>query len=622
MSLVSRLLRIWSFILLLAIGTSAWSVSPVHVDSMDDAFLLLASHTEILEDKTGIYVVQDFDNETTAARFVSVTDRDSTLTFGYTRSVYWLRFQLINTGVTDIDRILEIRSARLAQIHIYAQIAGKQEHWQIGYADRVMTEEPARFPTARIKVPAGDQVWVYIRVKTPNSMNLPLRLWTPQAYMDQTHEDIAWQAGYFGMIFLIIVYNFLLMVILREKNYLLYLIFASSVALALLNITGIGTAYLWHTNRYWTTVGVHIPAALASVGMLLLTQRMLDTRDRVPRIHAVLQLSVIANCAMGFLIAVWFESAKFVFATVNIFTAAAILAAGVQAGYHRQRTAYFLVAAFALLFLTIILTQLRNLGFIDSSYFIQEWIQIAAIVDLVLLSIAMADQFYSNRKETNLAQRAAISAQNALIQNLKESERILESKVKERTELLQISNEKLEALTLTDSLTGVSNRRHFDKVFQEECRRSVRTNQPLVIGMVDVDWFKSYNDLYGHVGGDACLRRVATAMKGCLRRPGDLFARYGGEEFVFLAPTSDTKNGLKLASLLVELVSSLRIDHLGSPNGHVTISAGIVCAVPGSRFEDLIDMADAALYQAKRDGRNRVGLAELNSSTRSETVWS
>lgn len=188
----------------------------------------------------------------------------------------------------------------------------------------------------------------------------------------------------------------------------------------------------------------------------------------------------------------------------------------------------------------------------------------------------------------------------------------LEVRVRERTQALEQANCQLAALSLTDSLTGIANRRRFDDVLVSEINRAARSRQPLALMMIDVDFFKSYNDYYGHQEGDICLRQVAQLLQSWVRRPGDLVARYGGEEFVLLAADSDVGPALDLAENIRQAVETLALPHLKSPLAHcrVTISIGVVVTVPDDRQSpaSLIRMADQAMYRAKNTGRNQVAL--------------
>ena len=180
---------------------------------------------------------------------------------------------------------------------------------------------------------------------------------------------------------------------------------------------------------------------------------------------------------------------------------------------------------------------------------------------------------------------------------------------KARERELEALTRKFEQLSNQDGLTGVPNRRCFEDVFQKEWLRSRREGMPLSALMIDIDFFKNYNDTYGHLQGDLCLRQVARAIETALKRPGDFVARYGGEEFVVLLPGTDLAGALSIAGLIRANVRAAAIEHASSQvSKRVTVSIGISGVVPTMDMEPegLLAAADAALYQAKSSGRNRV----------------
>ena len=178
-----------------------------------------------------------------------------------------------------------------------------------------------------------------------------------------------------------------------------------------------------------------------------------------------------------------------------------------------------------------------------------------------------------------------------------------------RTHLtLKAQSDLLRQWVYIDGLTGVYNRRHFDERLAAEWGRAARSGSPLSVVLLDVDLFKRFNDRHGHQAGDDCLRRVAAALQTGLRRPGDLIARYGGEEFVCLLPDTAPTGALVLAEQLGAAVQALHIEHGDSPVASVvTVSLGVctqTANLPGSAA-DLLRAADAQLYRAKSEGRNR-----------------
>ncbi len=189
-----------------------------------------------------------------------------------------------------------------------------------------------------------------------------------------------------------------------------------------------------------------------------------------------------------------------------------------------------------------------------------------------------------------------------------------QKKVEETNQRLTNANEELERLARIDGLTGIANRREFDANLDREWRRMCREKKPLALIMCDVDHFKRYNDTYGHQGGDDCLRKVARALAGWARRPGDFAARYGGEEFALLLADTDAKGAGYVAQSVCDAVRTLEIPHANSSVcQHVTLSLGVSVLIPepeGSSHE-LVEAADQALYDAKKKGRNRWELKKL-----------
>ena len=173
---------------------------------------------------------------------------------------------------------------------------------------------------------------------------------------------------------------------------------------------------------------------------------------------------------------------------------------------------------------------------------------------------------------------------------------------------LEVANRELKRLASLDGLTGIANRRRFDEYIEAEWRRMTREKMPLSLILCDIDYFKKYNDTYGHQAGDSCLRKVANALSFCIKRSVDLVARYGGEEFAVILPNTTTAGASQVAEEIREFVNALKIPHAQSAvSEHVTLSLGVASMEPtlDTSPSMLIATADAALYRAKGAGRNR-----------------
>ncbi len=193
---------------------------------------------------------------------------------------------------------------------------------------------------------------------------------------------------------------------------------------------------------------------------------------------------------------------------------------------------------------------------------------------------------------------------------LEEKTRELDAKVMELETLqskLEESNEKLRQLSSLDGLTDIPNRRFFDETMTREWQRGTRRQKPLSLILADIDHFKAFNDAYGHVIGDDCLKRVAKGLGKSILRDVDTIARYGGEEFAAILPETDETGAVLIIQRMLESIKGLEINHKASPTAdHVTVSFGLSTMVPNTDLSptQLIESADRALYLAKNSGRN------------------
>ncbi|WP_275666834.1 diguanylate cyclase [Vibrio tubiashii] len=205
---------------------------------------------------------------------------------------------------------------------------------------------------------------------------------------------------------------------------------------------------------------------------------------------------------------------------------------------------------------------------------------------------------------------------NQMADKLIDANQILEQRVSEKTrELFQANenlaklNRDLELLSLRDSLTGIANRRAFDSRLKDEWKRCHRDQTHLGLILIDIDYFKKYNDSLGHNAGDACLKQVANILDRSVGRDSDLVARYGGEEFALLLPNTSLTDALTVANAIQTMIQHAKITHPDSPiSSHITLSIGVGAEIPERElpFIQYVEQVDAALYLSKGKGRNQI----------------
>lgn len=239
------------------------------------------------------------------------------------------------------------------------------------------------------------------------------------------------------------------------------------------------------------------------------------------------------------------------------------------------------------------------------------------VAALVLLPLAVCILVLMRRERSLRQVHGALARSTA---QARATEQALKAMVRERDQLAQaqhqasVAHEELARQSATDGLTGITNRRRFDEILQVEWLRAARTRTSLSLLIVDIDHFKRFNDQYGHVAGDECLRRVAQVLQSCVRRAGELVARYGGEEFVILSPGARLPQAEELAQRCLEGIADAALPHVTSPTGnHLTFSIGIAQVVPNATQDptSLVNAADAAMYRAKSAGRARYAVAGM-----------
>jgi len=607
------LLTGWWGMVLGCAAAAAGQPPVVEISRMAQSPLSLTEHLAVLEDPTQSASLADVQAPALAARFRASLGPAESLSFGITASAYWFRVVLRNDDDQPLERLLEIAYARLSHVELHRPLPGGGYQALGTGATAPFDSRPYanRFFVFPLTLPAHAEQTYYLRVRSTTAFIVPARLWTPQAFHLHERNDYLAQAWYFGMAAAMILFNLLMFARLRDVLYLLYVGFALSMSFALASQNGLVKEFARLQSPLWsdlsTTFGYSITIAM---GMLFM-RRMLEMATLMPRTDRLFKLLVLFFFLSP--VVFLFSGQAFIQTAALVYIAAVVLMIVVafRCAWLSQRSAYFFLAAFLLLGLGAITNTLRAIGLVPTHPITVNAMQLGAALEMLLLSFALADRFDQIRRDKNRIQGKLLLARQQLIDNLQHAERRLEQRVAERTQELGELNARLAALSMTDSLTGLANRRQFDEALRSEWERARRTGQPLALLMLDVDHFKRYNDLYGHLAGDECLQRVAAVLGGAARRGGDLVARFGGEEFALILPNTDGASARLVAEQIIHDVQALGLPHAGSGHGCVTLSVGVACTDPGAGGapDSLIHSADVALYRAKGQGRNGAALA-------------
>lgn len=568
----------------------------------------LGKHVSYLEDATRKVTVAEILSGKFDSDFVRNTSPSPNL--GFTSSTYWFRTTLRSEDPGISEWLLEVQYPLLDYIDLHLVYAGPNAR-VISYrgGDRVpFSERQVKHRNMLFKVPleAGETVTMLMRVRTDSSMQVPLMLWNPEALLERDQDEYLVLGAFYGILMAMLLFNLMIYLANRDINYLYYVIYLVSVQLFQGSLNGLAFEYLWPEHPWWANVATPFSIGLVYTSIILFTREFLNLRRHLPRIDKVFKvfsvlfvMVMVASVLLSYTITIKVGTFLTMMATFLVFTAGALcLKKGVL---HAK---YFMLAWTVLLFF-IIVYALKTVGVLPHVFVTEYGLQIGAALETILLSYALAHRLRLLRMENEAIQRGITET--------------LERRVRERTAELDVAlkglsdaNQKLTALSQTDGLTGLHNRTHFNQVFGKEWRRCQRAGEPISLLLLDVDHFKKVNDTYGHLGGDTCLKQVASTFLSVLQRPADAVFRMGGEEFVVLLPATDGKGAFHVAERIRKAIESLDIQ-FEARRIPVTLSIGACTVRPDKTAdeESLMRNADHALYEAKNGGRNRTCIFEM-----------
>lgn len=638
----------------LLITSVATALEEVKIGSLTQGYTL-NDHVEYIVDAEGVLRPEQLMEST---QQWNIHDKE-TLSFGYTSDVFWFRFQVNNQSEKSASNLLEIAYPVLddVRIYIYDTHSGIElKQYQLG--DKVIFDKrPVNHRNFLIPLDldeAQQQIWL-LRVKTSSAMQLPMTIWPERDFFIQDQSRLMGLGLYYGIMFIMALYNLFVFFSVRENNYLYYVFYVASMVGFLASLQGLSFQYVWPTATSWNDSAIIVMLSSVVFFTSIFTRNFLALSEHNKILNNYFGL-VLFSCAITVLL-VNFIPYYLLIKTLILISVIAILLviyAGVvrwNQGFSAAR--YFTIAWSSLLLGGAILA-LNKFNIIPRNSFTENAMQFGSAIEVILLSFALADRLNQEKRDRYEAQmqsldleriagsaqaealeqeryarnaqekalvheREAREAQDRALEIQRKANETLEQRVKERTTELEVVNKKLAELSTTDALTGIRNRRYFDQMLEREFNRARREREQLSILMLDIDLFKRVNDDYGHQVGDDALRKVAQVLRKVIHRTTDLIARYGGEEFAIVLPNTDVKGAYLVAEKVRLLIADEQLDADGIPFS-ITVSIGLMGDEPsrGDSADYWLKEADDALYKAKDLGRNRVELAESCPSIKIE----
>ena len=573
-----------------------------------------------LEDAAGSLTIEAVRAGVGALRFAAL--RDDRPNFGYSHSAHWLRF-VVDPGNAPLDLLLEIAMPSLDSIDLYtpqesgysAQHAGDRVPW----AERGF---PHRNHVFALRAPAGAPAVFYLRVVSASVVTVPLTLWSRDAFAAHERQAQLVYGLFYGLVVAMFLYNFGLLLALRDPIYFYYVAYVGSFGMALLVFDGFAFEHLWPANVWWANQALATAFAATMAFGSQFSRSFLATSVHEPQLDRIAQgitwaAALIAVCSATGWVLQYSHAMQAISALAATGATMSMVIAfrGLARGY---RPARFFLLAWGVLLVLIVLGALRNFALVPSNFWSMNGLHLGVAFDVLLLSFGLGDRI-------NLLRRERAAAQAALLDNAKLHERELSARVEERTAQLEEANRKLRAEALErealvhklaedetrmrhlaqhDALTGLPNRLSLQERFALATEYAKRNEHKIAVMLLDLDHFKGLNDTRGHAAGDEALIALAGRLRTTVRG-ADTVARLGGDEFVVLA--SDLDDRVSVQSVLEKLSDVIGIP-ITAGGGVWTLSASIGVAFypdDGASLDDLLKLADRAMYSDKAARKRR-----------------
>ena len=575
----------------------------------------LASYTYYFEDSDDSLTIEDLKQlpETQWQH-----NNRQTFNHGYNNSTWWLRVTIHNQETVPLQRLLEISYPVLDYISVFVYGEQHQEMLELGdklpFNERPMDHRNFVIP---LEWQAKETLTLYFSVKSSSSIQVPLILWQEQSFFNHDRTQTLLHGIYYGIMFVMVMYNLFVYLAVGERNYLYYVLFVCSMPLFLASLSGFAFQYLWPNFTRWNDQAILVTLSCAVIFGSLFTHNFL----RAYELRGIIRYACYIFAVVGLIVIAMALTFPYNIVIRILIPFAGIVCCygfglGVFRWYSGGLSAKYYTIAWSSLLSGGIILAFSKFNLLPKNLLTDYATQIGSALEVTLLSFALAERINQERKMRFEAQQDALNTERELRQAReqaldiqKQATESLENRVQERTQELEKLNRMLEELSDTDQLTGLKNRRYLDRALEEEFARGIRYQHSLSILLMDIDHFKQFNDTYGHLIGDDCLRQVATAIRLGLRWPSDRPTRYGGEEFCVLLPETSVEGALCVAERIRESVAAMNFK-VKETNVPVTISIGVLSMIPTAdeTCSDMLAKADEALYQSKANGRNRVTL--------------
>lgn len=574
-SAIRFLLLAFFSVLFLASGAAADSNSIVLDLHPDRREACLSCNCEILFDPTKGLTINDILSAEYANKFIE--NEGDAIQAGHTRAAVWIRFKLKDSsrpsGAGPGIWILEPAKPNIDKIDLYLpDINALNRYRAIETGDlRPVENKPFRHRSYAFRTPVYNKTHTYyLRLESYTALGIGIKLWSPENFHQKSTVESFGFGAIYGSLVGIILYNFFVFLSLRDKAYFYYVLFVTSTLAYLMLVNG-QAAWLFDLSPGRGTIYIWLMLGAMGFAGSVFTRIFLSTRENTPILDKAILFMMVLSVILAVLGLLGLNNTA---RHLGHFIGLVIPVIGVVTGtgclFKGYRPAMFFLLAWASFLLGVFLFSLGG-TIIPRSIFTTAPLPISSAIQAILLSFALAYRIRVLQQEK---------------EDLKESEK------------------RYQQLSITDGLTGLYNNRYFHSKLAGEIQHAQSLDRPLSLLMLDIDKFKDINDVYGHPEGDKVLEGLAGIIVDSVRDI-DIPCRYGGEEFAIILPETIREQALLIAERIRNQFGDIVFETHSEAEFSATVSLGAAMLNPLEDGNSLISRADKALYQAKREGRNR-----------------
>jgi|GEM_PF-995504 len=574
---------------------------------------------EILDDPEGRLRIDDViaPGRSDAFKLFSGTS----FNFGNTQKTIWLRLTIPNEAKNNL-RYLEVDNPYIDLARFYIPTKNKQFAIQQAGDSIPFNERPYLFRTFIFDLDntteTNEEKPYYLQIKSGGNLFFILTLLSKDGFVNYVTNSQVLIGFYFGIVIIMAFYNLLMFINIREKAYLYYVIYIVSFSLFISSLNGVAYQYLWPNSPYWAQISTVSFTGLVIFTAFMFTREFLLTWKSTPKLDKlILFLMGLAFTEILVALAREIPLAAKMSVMIGICLPPVIWMTGVIVWKSGYRPARFLVLAWTIFLISVLISGFMHAGFLPANTFTSYAMQIGSAIEIILLALALADRMSLLRQDEQKMEKiflAQLKNNNQTLENMviKRTAELNKSVnfAKEKAELLETANVELKELATRDGLTGLLNHLAFIEQFNHIIGDARRYEHYISVLLIDIDNFKRINDTHGHLVGNEVLCSVSNIINEEVRE-SDIAARYGGEEFVIVLSRATMTEAVDKAEQIRSKIDNLKLEDIRDL--HCTISVGVTTVDwrdKETNSDKILKEADDAMYKAKKMGKNRVCTSE------------